>query len=69
MRDDDGMAVKHGDYINFSYGIPPVMVVARVYKRNGVLFFKCQGNHNPPIGKLKDLRRHVVSWYKRGGQR
>jgi putative component of toxin-antitoxin plasmid stabilization module len=64
MRDDDGEEVGPGDWISFSYGIPPVRVKARLSRRENDLRFTVLGEHEPREMRLKDLRRHVGSWYK-----
>jgi hypothetical protein len=67
MRDDDGIAVRAGDWITFSYGIPPVRVDAKVSTQKGRLVFTVLGPHRPRQGELLSLRRHVGSWYKSDG--
>ena len=77
MIDDDGEHVVAGDWITFSYGIPPVLVDARVSEKrpldwplsNGYLVFTVLGRHRPREGRLSTLRRHVGSWYKSSGPR
>ena len=63
LRDDNGTWVGSGDTIEFSYGIPPVPVVARVVSRGKQLFALTPG-HNPPSVNLRSLRQHVGGWYK-----
>ena len=67
MRDDDGIAVRAGDWITFSYGIPPVRVDAKVSTQKGRLIFTVLGRHRPRQGLLYSLRRHVGSWYQSDG--
>lgn len=67
MKDDDGFEVRSGDWISFSYGIPPVRVDARVFVRQGALTAVVVGRHKPREMKLRDLRRHVGNWYKTSG--
>lgn len=67
MVDDDGCKVKSGDWISFSYGIPPVCVRARLSNRAGTLWATVLGRHRPREIKLKDLRKHVGNWYKVDG--
>jgi len=66
LRDDDGEWVRAGDTIRFSYGIPPVPVLAQVIERDGRLIGLCPG-HNPPEFPLRGLRRHVGWWVKTDG--
>lgn len=63
MRDDDGEKVGDDDTVFFSYGIPPVRVLAPVKEIDGVLW-ALTPEHNPKRCKLKQLRRHVGSFYK-----
>lgn len=62
-KDSDGKIVRAGDRIRFSYGIPPIVVVAEVVERDGVLIALTPG-HNPDECKLRTLRRHVCEWFK-----
>lgn len=50
--------IREGDTIRFSYGIPPVPVVAQVERINGRLYAITEGN-NPEKARLSDLRK----WY------
>lgn len=63
MRDDDGVQVTAGDWVYFSYGIPPIGVNAQLILRDGRLVGLCPGHH-PPEFDLRDLRKFVGSWYK-----
>ena len=63
MRDDDGGWVTSGDSVRFSYGIPPVTVIAPIIERDGKLIGLCSG-HDPAEFELRSLRRHVGAWYK-----
>lgn len=67
MVDDDGYTVKSGDWISFSYGIPPVGVRARLSNRDGTLWATVLGKHRPREIRLKDLRKYVGNWYKCDG--
>ena len=63
MRDDDGKQVGAGDFVEFSYGMPPTKVVAPIIERDGKLVGLCPGL-TPPEFNLRSLRRYVGSWYK-----
>lgn len=67
MKDDDGFEVGAGDWISFSYGIPPVGVRAKVSDENGKLIATVLGKHKPRCIALASLRRHVGNWYKADG--
>lgn len=62
MKDDDGKHVGPGDFIRFSYGIPPVAVKAKIIERDGKLIALTPG-HKPDECNLKSLRRHVGQFY------
>jgi len=66
LRDDNGEPVGPGDTIRFSYGIPPVVVMAKVVERDGKLIALTPG-HNPTDANLRSLRKHVGEWYKGEG--
>ena len=63
MRDDDGVWVHAGDSVRFSYGIPPVRVIAPVVKRGKSLIVITDGHH-PSECNLRSLRKYVGNWYK-----
>ena len=67
MLDDDEIAVRAGDWITFSYGIPPVRVDAKVSTQKGRLIFTVLGRHRPKQGALLYLRNNVGNWYKSEG--
>ena len=58
IKDEDGTIVKEGDFIRFSYGIPPVVVRAEIIARDGKLIALTPG-HKPDECSLRQLRRHV----------
>lgn len=64
-KDDDGFATRAGDVVFFTYGIPPVRVLAEVVDRDGVLWVLTPG-HRPSECRLRDLRRFVGGWYRWG---
>jgi hypothetical protein len=66
-RDDFGYEVKPGDWISFTYGIPPTRVDAQISGEKGALLGTCMGHHQPKHFRLRDLRRYVGSWYKSDG--
>jgi hypothetical protein len=62
-RDDDGIPVKAGDTVRFNYGIPPVVVDAKIVQRSGQLIALTPG-HDPAECNLRSLRKYVGNWYK-----
>ena len=67
LLDDDGEKVRAGDSVRFSYGIPPIHVIAPIVKRKGRLIALTPG-HDPEEMALRNLRRHVGCWYKPNAQ-
>lgn len=62
IRDDDGVEVREGDVIHFSYGIPPVGVRATVIRREGELIVLTPG-HNPPECPLRIFRESAGNFW------
>ena len=62
-KDYDGLKVTEGDKISFSYGIPPVSVVAPIVRKNGVLTVLTPG-HNPNSCPLSKLKEYVGQFWK-----
>ena len=60
--DDFGDEVKVGDYVSFSYGIPPTGVRALVVFEDGE-FWVLTPRHNPKRGKLETLEDNVGCFY------
>jgi hypothetical protein len=65
MHDSDRRKVTAGDKILFSYGIPPVRVIAKVIEENGKLIALTPG-HNPERATLTQIRRWCEHFYKVG---
>lgn len=63
LLDDDRVPVKAGDTVRFRYGIPPVVVDAKIVQRRGQLIALTPG-HDPAECNLRSLRRYVGNWYK-----
>jgi hypothetical protein len=63
MFDADGDVVVAGDWIEFSYGIPPIGVMAEVVQRGGKLV-ALTPDHEPTVCSLDYLRKSVGEWYK-----
>ena len=61
-RDSDGVKVKAGDVVTFSYGIPPVGVTAPIIERDGELIALTTG-HNPSECAVSSLRKHVGDFW------
>ena len=64
MKDDDGLWVKAGDVITFSFGIPVIGVEAKVIEREGKLI-ALTPDHTPKEIGLKELKRTVSNFYRK----
>ena len=62
LKDSDGVRVRAGDTITFSYGIPPVRVVAPVVSKNNRLMAITEG-HNPSECPVSELMEHVGDFW------
>jgi len=63
IKDDDGVRVRHGDVILFSYGIPPIRVYGSVVYEEGDLWVLTPG-HTPERERMSELRDSVERFYK-----
>jgi len=54
LIDEDGKPIVAGCTIRFSYGIPPVVVVAEVVERGGVLVALTPG-HTPASSRVDEI--------------
>lgn len=65
VRDEDGLPIKDGDHITFTFGIPPISVLARVQrKQGGDLWIECLSppDVKPKHERLSDLMRWYQVW-------
>jgi len=61
-KDEEGRPIRSGDYVTFTFGIPPICVTARVYQANAELQIECI---DPPDVKPKRERlADVMEWYQ-----
>lgn len=63
LLDDDRQPTRAGDTIRFNYGIPPVVVRAKIVRRGKSLIALTPG-HTPSECNLRTLRKYVGSWFK-----
>lgn len=64
LLDDNHVPTRAGDTIRFNYGIPPVVVDAKIVKRRGSLIALTPG-HDPTECNLRTLRKYVGAWFKK----
>lgn len=62
LIDSDGVVVKAGDTIVFSYGLPPVVVHARVILRDDALIALTPG-HDPAECPVAELEHDIGDFY------
>jgi hypothetical protein len=63
VKDGNGQKVMAGDTVYFSYGIPPVYVVAKITEINGVLW-ALTPDHHPEKCRLNRLNSYVGGFYR-----
>lgn len=63
-KDDDGVPLENGDYITFTFGIPPICVTARLSKGHTGWGVECvhPTDVKPKRIMLKDLTKHYQIW-------
>ena len=64
MDDEDGIPLSAGDFITFSFGIPPTSVVAQLYEHKGALWVNCiwPEDVNPKREKLSRIKKWCFVW-------
>lgn len=63
LRDDDGRPTRDGDTVQFSYGIPPRVVRAKIVQR-GKSLIALTPTEAVTECNLRRLRYHVSVWYR-----
>jgi hypothetical protein len=63
-RDEDGIPLKDGDYITFTFGIPPICVTARVSAGEKDWTVTCihPADVKPKTTPLRELTRYYQIW-------
>lgn len=64
VRDEDGVPLREGDYITFSFGIPPISVLARLSESKGEIWLTCLSPDDvtPKREKLSTLMKYYQVW-------
>jgi hypothetical protein len=64
VRDEEGIPLKSGDYITFTFGIPPICVLARLSTTGGKLWIDCltPDDVKPKRERLSDLMKWYQVW-------
>lgn len=64
IRDEDGLPIKAGDYITFTFGIPPICVLARLSTTGAELWVNClmPDDIKPKREKLSNLMKWYQVW-------
>ncbi len=63
-HDDDGVRIKQGMWVSFTYGIPPVYVKGEVGRDKKYVLTVLTPDHNPKSCRLSELREYVGSFYR-----
>lgn len=61
--DDDGVEITPGCTLVFSYGVPPVVVEAKVIERDGTLIALTPG-HTPAEAPVRDITPFFNCWVR-----
>lgn len=63
-KDEDGVKLKSGDHITFTFGIPPICVTARITERDGSWTVEClhPTDVKPKLTTLKELMQYSQIW-------
>ena len=63
-RDEEGVKINAGDHITFTFGIPPICVLARVTEYKGQLWIECLTPEDvrPKRTKLAELMKWYQVW-------
>lgn len=62
IRDEDGVPIKPGDYITFTFGIPPISVLCRVTSTGGQMQIECLGP--PDVKPKRESLANIMKWYQ-----
>lgn len=64
IRDEDGIPLKSGDYITFTFGIPPISVLARLSSTGGEMQIECLDppDVKPKFENLKTVMKFYQVW-------
>ena len=63
-HDDDGVRIKEGMWVGFTYGIPPVYVKGEVGRDKKYVLIVTTPGHSPDHCRLSELREFVGSFYR-----
>ncbi|MBL8561419.1 MAG: hypothetical protein JNN06_03980 [Gemmobacter sp.] len=61
-RDDDGAVLQEGDFVSFTFGIPPTRVVAQLYAKDGALWIHCIWPED--VKPQREKLSRVKKWYQ-----
>lgn len=61
-KDEEGRPIRSGDYITFTFGIPPICVTARVYQANEELQIECI--HPVDVTPKRESLANLMEWYQ-----
>lgn len=61
-KDEDGLEIRSGDYITFTFGIPPISVLCRVTSAGGPLQIECLDP--PDVKPRRESLSNLMKWYQ-----
>lgn len=61
-RDEDGIPLKAGDHITFTFGIPPTSVLARLSQGSAGLCIDCL--YPPEVQPKQEALSNLMKWYQ-----
>ena len=62
IRDEDGIPIRPGDYITFTFGIPPTSVLCRVTSTGGPMAVECL--HPPEVKPKHETLANLMGSYQ-----
>lgn len=61
-HDEDGVPIRNGDHITFTFGIPPICVLAKVTSTGGDLWIDCLWPEG--VTPKREKLANLMKWYQ-----
>ena len=62
IRDEEGIPLRPGDYITFTFGIPPISVLCRLTSTGGPMEVECLHPHD--VKPKRETLANLMQWYQ-----
>ena len=62
IRDEDGVPIRTGDHITFSFGIPPITVLCLVTSAGGPMQIECL--EPADVKPKRESLANIMKWYQ-----